>query len=154
MTTFFNIEAIAVEVWPQLGHPRKIFSGDDQFFRGIINRTIEINHEQNPFPELCVVRALVMAANLHLKVGPRLLSYLWKHGEMMSPMDFEVIQEKHYGTVQWTRSLFETAMAEVNSAVRYRVAEAIELTLPGQMTLWPEDEIYQQRIRLRTMPLA
>ena len=72
----------------------------------------------------------------------------------MSPMDFEVIQEKHYGTVQWTRSLFETAMAEVNSAVRYRVAEAIELTLPGQMTLWPEDEIYQQRIRLRTMPLA
>src|SRR5437762_3975954 len=34
-TTFFNLEAIAVDVWPHLGRTRNIYSGDDQFFDGI-----------------------------------------------------------------------------------------------------------------------
>ena len=150
-TTFFNVEAVAVEVWPKCGHPRRIFSNDDQFFRGIIERTIEINREQNPFPDLCVVRALVMAANLQWKVGPRLLSYLGKHGDTMSAVDFEAIQEKHYGKVQLRGSLFEKAMKEVHSAIQRGVTGAIELALPGQLTLWPEDDVYQQRIHLRTL---
>lgn len=150
-TTFFNIEAIAVEVWPQRGHPRRVFSTDDQFFRGIIDRTIEINQKENPFPELCVVRALVMAANLQWKVGPRLLSYLGMHGDTMSPLDFEAIQEKHYGRVQWRGSLFEKAMEEVHSAIQRRLTGAVELSLPGQLTLWPEDDVHQQRIHLRTL---
>jgi hypothetical protein len=28
-TTFFNLEAIAVEVWPRPGQPRIVYSGDD-----------------------------------------------------------------------------------------------------------------------------
>lgn len=150
-TTFFNVEAVAVEVWPKRGHARKIFSGDDQFFRGVIDRTIEINREANPFPELCVVRALVMAANLKWKVGSRLLSYLENHGHAMSPADFEAIQEKHYGKVQWPASLFKKAMEEVHSAIARKESGAVELTLPGQLTFWPENEIYQQRIHLRTL---
>jgi len=150
-TTFFNVEAVAVEIWPKRGHPRRIFSGDDQFFRGITNRTIEINREENPFPELCVVRALVMAANLQWKVGPRLLSYLGKHGDTMSPADFEAIQEKHYEKIQWSGSLFEKAMEEVHSAIQRRETDAVELTLPGQLTLWPEDDVYKQRIHVRTL---
>lgn len=150
-TTFFNVEAVAVEIWPRRGHARRIFSSDDQFFRGIINRTIEINREQNPFPELCVVRALVMSANLRWKVGPRLLSYIGKHGGKMSPFDFEVIQKQHYGKIQWSGSLFQKAMEEVHSAIQRRETDAVELTLPGQLTLWPEDNDYQQRIHLRTL---
>jgi len=150
-TTFFNVEAVAVDIWPKPGRPRRIFSDDDQFFRGITNRTIEINREANPFPELCVVRALVMAANLQWKVGPRLLSYLGKHGDTMSPADFEAIQEKHYGQIQWPGSLFKIAMEEVHSAVQRRVTDSVELTLPGQLTLWPEDDVYQQRIHLRSL---
>ena len=150
-TTFFNVEAVAVEIWPKRGHPRRIFSGDDQFFRGITTRTIEINREENPFPELCVVRALVMAANLQWKVGPRLLAYLGKHGDAMSPTDFEAIQEKHYGKIQWSVSLFEKAMKEIHSAIERKETGAVELTLPGQLTLWPEDDVYQQRINLRTL---
>lgn len=150
-TTFFNVESIAVEIWPKRGHPRRIFSGDDQFFRGVTNRIIEINREESPFPELCVVRSLVMAAHLQWKVGPRLLSYLGKHGDTMSPEDFEAIQEKHYGKIQWSGSLFEKAMAEVHSAIQRSETEAVQLTLPGQLTLWPEDDVYQQRIYLRTL---
>lgn len=150
-TTFFNVEAIAVEIWPKRGHPRRIFSGDDQFFRGITTRTIEINREKNPFPQLCVVRALVMAANLQWKVGPRLLSYLEKNGRSMTSHDFEMIQEKHYGKIQWPGSLFGKAMQEVNSAVKSRETDAVELTLPGQLTLWPEEDVYRQRIYIRTL---
>lgn len=150
-TTFFNIEAVAIEIWPRRGHARRIFSTDDQFFHGIINRTIEINREVNPFPELCVVRALVMAANLQWKVGCRLLSYLAKHGSRMSPSDFEAIQKTHYGKVQWSGSLFTEAMKEVHSAMQHKVAEAVELSLPGQLTFWPEEDVYQHRIHIRTM---
>ena len=150
-TTFLNVEAVAVEIWPQSRHPRRIFSGDDQFFRGVINRTIEINREQNPFPELCVVRALVMVANLRWKVGPRLMSYLEMHGGMMSPLDFEDIQKKHYGKIQWPGTFFEKAMIEIHLAIRRNEIGAVELTLPGQLTLWPEDDVYQQHIHLRTL---
>jgi len=153
-TTFFNVEAIAVEVWPKRGHPRKVFSSDDQFFRGVITRTIEINREENPFPELCVVRALVMAAKLRWKVGPRLLSYLGKHGELMSPATFEAIQLNHYGIVQWSGVLFEKAMDEVRSALRHNRHRAIELTLPGQLTLWPADDVYKQHIQLHTLRVS
>src|SRR4051812_48642791 len=58
-TTFFNLEAIAVDVWPQIGKARSIYSGDDQFFEGIITRTLELNRPENPFPGLCIVRSLV-----------------------------------------------------------------------------------------------
>ena len=150
-TTFFNVEAVAVEIWPKRGHARRIFSGDDQFFRGITTRTIEINREENPFPELCVVRALVMAANLRWKVGPRLLSYLGNHSAAMSPTVFEAIQEKHYGKIQWPGSFFEKAREEVYSAIQRKETEAVELTLPGQLTLWPEEDMYLQRIHLRTL---
>jgi len=95
-----------------------------------------------------------MAANLQWKVGPRLLAYLGKHGEAMSPADFETIQEKHYGKIQWPGSLFEKAMEEVHSAIRRRETGAVELTLPGQLTLWPEDDVYLQRIHLRTLRSA
>jgi hypothetical protein len=150
-TTFFNVEAVAIDIWPTPGFPRRIYSSDDQFFRGIINRTIEINNEQNPFPELCVVRALVMATNLRWKVGPRLLSYLGTHGSAMSPSDFEEIQWKHYGMVQWPAALFSNAMEEIKDAIENQAAGPTELSLPGQLTFWPESDAYRQRICFRTL---
>lgn len=97
-TTFFNLEAIAVEIWAQPGRPRKIFSGDDQFFDGILKKTLEINREENPFPSLCVTRALVMSAALEFAVGPRLAGYIACHGEHLNARDdMDELQHKHYG---------------------------------------------------------
>lgn len=146
-TTFFNIEAIAMEVWPS-GPQREVFAYDDQFFRGIIHRTIEINFEQNPFPELCVVRALVMAANLQWKIGPRLLSYLGRYGPNMSPVDFEEVQRKHYGHIQWPAVLFKRSMRVVHDALQRQEKGSVELIEPSQLTFWPENNIYRERIRL------
>ena len=151
-TTFFNVEAVAVDVWPpRRGVARRLYSGDDQFFRSIINRTIEINRESNPYPELCVVRGLVMAANLRWKVGPRLLAYLGRHGCDMSSGAFEAIQQKHYGRVQCPGVVFTDAMKAVATALANGLDEAVELPLPTQLTLWPEDDVYSQRIHLRAL---
>jgi len=152
-TTFFNIEAIAVDVWPKRGCSRQIYSCDDQFFRGVIHRTIEINCELNPFPELCVVRALVMAANLQWKVGPCLLAYLGKYGRNMSSWEFEDIQKKHYGVVQWDGALFQAAMTEIQIALQHNCMSSVRLMLPRQMTLWPEDDNYTQQITLATLSI-
>jgi len=153
-TTFFNVEAIAVEVWPKRGCKRKIFSSDDQFFRGVINRVIEVNREQNPFPELCVIRAIVMATRLQWRIGPRLLRYLAKHGDSISAQDFEDIQRKHYGGVQWRGSLLKKVMQEVHLALEQQHIGPLDLKLPGQMTFWSEDDEYSQRIWLRTLNAA
>ena len=71
-TTFFNLEAIAADVWAAPGTSRQLYSGDDAFFLGITRREIEVNNPDNPFPELCVVRTLVMAAALNWRIGSRL----------------------------------------------------------------------------------
>lgn len=99
-TTFLNLEAIAVDVWTRFGCERQIYSGDDQFFRGIIDRVVEINRPENPFPELCVVRSLIMTHDLGFRVGPKLASYIADHGPAIADDELEHIQNKHYGHVR------------------------------------------------------
>lgn len=150
-TTFFNVESIAVDVWSKKGRSRNIYSKDDQFFKGVINRTIEIINEDNPFPELCVVRSLVMASHLEWKVGPRLLRYLFNHGVQLSVVDFERIQEEHYGAVKLGGSVFKRAMEGVVDAIDREVKVAVELVLPSRLALWPEDEDHAHRLWIRSV---
>jgi len=96
-TTAFNLEAIAVEVWPKPGHARSIFAGDDQFFRGLLDEVLEINRWENPFPSLTVMRALLMAPRLDFGLGPRLCEYIADHGPGISDEEWETVQRKHYG---------------------------------------------------------
>ncbi|MFH0782587.1 MAG: hypothetical protein V2B20_11655 [Pseudomonadota bacterium] len=100
-TTFLNIEAIAIDIWPKAeGQKRTIYSDDDSFFKAIISETLEINREENPFPNLCVVRSLIMAAKTRFKLGPRLSEYIEKYGFAISPQELEEVQIKHYGKVK------------------------------------------------------
>ena len=96
-TTTFNLEAVAVEVWPYEGRRRALFSGNDQFFKGILAKTIELNREDNPFPELTVVRGVILASELGFKIGPRLASYIGDIGASMDQDVVEGIQASHYG---------------------------------------------------------
>src|SRR5205823_2395036 len=96
-TTFFNLEAIAVEVWAPPGRARRLYSGNDQFFEGLLSRTLEINREENPFPDLCVVRGLIMSADLNFRIGPGLARYIALHGRHLTPRDLDDIQQRHYG---------------------------------------------------------
>lgn len=136
-TTPFNLEAIAVEAWSCNGGPRTIFSGNNQFFEGILSKTVELNRIDNPFPELTVVRALVLASELRFKIGPRLANYIGDIGPSMSEEVVEQIQFSHYGH------------ARIASCTLHRLIEMVpqlssdgkgcELPMMGQLRLWQDD---------------
>ena len=119
-TTTFNLEAVAVEVWSHKGRPRAIFSGDDQFFEGILARTIELNRSDNPFPELTVVRALILATELRFKIGPRLSTYIGDVGASMGQDAVESIQTSHYGSVRMNSRDMCDLIATIERQTRHR----------------------------------
>jgi hypothetical protein len=139
-TTFFNLEAIAVDVWPHLGKARKIYSGDDQFFEGIITRTLELNRPKNPFPGLCIVRSLVMAASLDFAIGPRLASYLSAIAATIQGREFETIQREHYGKLRYDADTMRRWLDHVVGYHARHPGERLRLPVSRQGTLWPEEE--------------
>lgn len=73
-TTFLDIEAVTAQASTSRGKPREVYSNG--FFESLLSRCIDINLEENPFPDLCVVRALITAQRLKFAVGPRLAKYV------------------------------------------------------------------------------
>lgn len=137
-TTFFNLEAIAVDVWPQRHHPRAIYSGDDQFFKGIMERILELNREENPYPTLGVVRALLLAASLNFRLGHRLSKYIADIGTTMPELEFEELQVKHYGRVLRRGRTLKLWTYSVARNLRHHPSQPITLPSPGQLGLWPD----------------
>ena len=149
-TTPFNLEAVAVEVWTSGGRPRAIFSGDDRFFEGILARTLELNRSDNPFPELTVVRALIMASELQFKIGPRLASYIRNVAGLISKEVVERVQTGHYGHVRIeSRRLYELARLVTRES---SFGNGCELPTMGQLHLWPKRvDASSSRVHVRVL---
>lgn len=139
-TTFFNLEAIAVEVWPTPGASRVIFSGDDQFFEGVVSRTLEINREENPFPALCVIRALVLAAGMDMAIGPKLADYLARHSCHVTDDELGTVQLKHYGSIRVAPETARSWLTHLRTAVGRLQGSRLQLPIWKQRTLWSDDE--------------
>ena len=133
-TTVFNIEAIAVEAWSKGGRPRTIFSGDDQFFEGILSKTIELNRPNTTFPELTVVRAVVMAVELGFRIGPQLSNYIAAVGPALTEEALGQIQCNHYGHAR----IDSTRVRQLIEFISGRSLESNGVDLPrmGQLHLW------------------
>ena len=138
-TTFFNLEAIAVDLWAEPGRKRTVYSGDDRFFDGLIDETIEINREENPFPALCVVRSLVFASTTGFSLGPHLAHYLSVHRESVSDSELEDIQHLHYGSIRIGREKIRRLLDHVAAAHDREPQNRIKLSGPRQLMFW-EDE--------------
>lgn len=139
-TTAFNLEAIAVEVWPEKkGLPRVVFSGDDQFFEGIADRLLELNREQNPFPELTVVRALLLAQALEFDVGTRLASFIAKIGPKISSSDLTLLQVKHYGGVRQEADVLQQLVEHVDGSLQRDPAARVRIPVIKQLNLFEEE---------------
>lgn len=135
-TTTFNLEAIAVEAWPTGSRSRELFSGEDQFFEGILSRTLELNRDDSPFPELTVVRGLVMASELRFKIGPRFARYVRQAGGSLTEERLDHIQVSHYGHARLDS---RTLKSLIISVVREPSEGAVTLPVLGQLDLWPDD---------------
>ena len=147
-TTFFNLEAIAVDVWPKAGRTRRVYSGDDRFFRGVLDRTLELNRRDNPFPELCVVRALVLASSLDYELGPKLAQFVADIGLGLESSALEQIQRDHYGELRLAGATLRQYIEHIIDAVDCCPEHNLQLPLERQAVLWPEERGRPSRIRL------
>lgn len=138
-TTFFNLEAIAVDVWAPPGRSRTIYSGDDQFFQGIISQTLEINREENPFPALCVVRSIVMAYSTGFAIGPRLARYLTRTNASISDSELMDAQRNHYGRIRCDVPTMRRWLEHIEESHSRDSRSTIALPQPRQLMLWPEE---------------
>lgn len=108
---FLNIEAIAIEV-SSVKHSRRrvVESG---FTEAVQSATLEINFEQNPFPEICILRAFRSCIALNLSLGRRFTRYVrrqrWDLDRLAEAQDW------HYGNRIFSR-LHLTSILEIISA--------------------------------------
>jgi hypothetical protein len=96
-TPFLNLDSIAVELFPR-GDSRQIY--ERGFFEGLADQILDINFEPNPFPDVCAVRALIMAAKLRFGMTRRLARFISGRFEEVGPKGFEAAQLSHYGKLR------------------------------------------------------
>lgn len=97
-TTFLNIDSCATELMQPEGRERTIF--EKGFFNGIANRVLDVNYEPNPYPHVCVARALVLAAQLEFTITRPLAKFIldqWAAGGVNALVEAQL---SHYGTVR------------------------------------------------------
>ncbi|MGH2377658.1 MAG: hypothetical protein ACRDGT_04215 [Candidatus Limnocylindria bacterium] len=150
-TTPFNLEAIAVDAWVAPGRPRRIYAGDDQFFRGLLSRTIELNYPRNPYPALTAIRAIVLGAETHFSVGPALAKFVAQVGAELEPAEIEDVQRQHYGYVRLSGGTVRMLI----DLVAQRADSRLAFEFPSiQPSLWPDDALPRLRIHWSKKPRA
>jgi hypothetical protein len=149
-TTTFNLEAIAVEAWSRDGRPRSVFSGNDQFFEGLLSRTLELNRSDSPFPELTVVRAVIMASELRFRIGPRLAEYITEVGPNLSEEAITQIQAHHYGQPRISSCTLKQLIELISGRSLAQVP--IDLPFTGQLHLWDSERELVPRSTTHCLP--
>lgn len=134
-TTFLNVEAVVIDLTNHRRMGRQIYSSG--FFEAIRGRALDINLEENPFPELCAIRALVTASKLRYGLSKRLASYV-AHHVGTAPLEYSVaVQLSHYGRARldaetlhaWLKIIRE----QMNTQAVIRVPRE-----PTQLPLWKD----------------
>ncbi len=132
---FLNLDTAVVEIQALRGRPRQVF--ENGFVEGINERTIEINFEPNPYPEICMVRALIMAAKLGFTIGPRLFDFVLRRAESTPISVLMDAQRSHYGSdrceaetlLNWLKTLEQQASDGFTTG-------NITMKIPDQLALW------------------
>ena len=123
-TTFLDIEAIVAEL-PLSTHSRdRIYSRG--FFHSLTTRTIEINYEENPYPEFCLARSLDLASRLGFSIGPRLSRFA---SEWFARLKDEQLADAHratHGTANCPDCLFQSWRRAIRESVPDRPVPALK----------------------------
>jgi hypothetical protein len=97
-TTFLNIDSCAVELVTPAGKQRACF--EKGFFASIANRVLDLNYAPNPYPYVCVARALIMAARLDFTITRPLTEFILTHTAAGGVGSLIAAQQSHYGMVR------------------------------------------------------
>ena len=135
-TTFLNIDSCATQLMQTQGKQREFF--EKGFFQGIANRMLDVNYAPNPYPYVCVTRALVLAAQLDFTISRSLAAFILKHMAGGGLDDLIDAQRSHYGVVRSEAGELESWLREIRrqfdagqNFVRMEVSRARRLQLWG-----------------------
>jgi hypothetical protein len=105
-TPFLNLDSVAAE-WV-IKHQRWSIH-ENGFCEGASTRTLDINHEPNPKPLLCAIRAIALARRYELRLSSRLAKYVTSRISSSSDSEMKNVQLAHFGkTVLSTFFLMQT----------------------------------------------
>jgi hypothetical protein len=135
-TPFLNLDAVAIELYPRANQPRAIY--ERGFYQGISTRVIDINYEPNPSPDVCIARALIMAAKLQFALSRRLAHFIcsWTSRQQDALAALGHAQLTHYGQMRcsadelhsWLSSIQQQVSAG-SDRIEIRVSHARQLGL-------------------------
>jgi len=135
-TPFLNVDSIAIDVFPENGRRKVIECG---FFRAMSSRCLDINYEPNPFPLVCIVRSLIMAAKLDFALSPRLASYIAGYKRWGNLDELICAQVSHYGQVRCSEEDLRRWIGEINAQLHIGADSiAIRIDQSRQAALWAD----------------
>jgi hypothetical protein len=131
-TTFLNIEGITIDLKAQK-KPRRVHSSG--FFEAVRNEVLDINLEENPFPELALIRTLITASKLHYSLSTRLAKYVLHYADRTPFEELTSIQLSHYGHVKCGTDSIHSWISTIKCQVGTGAAISGPERAPFQMTL-------------------
>lgn len=96
-TVFLNIDSIIIELAPPEGAKRRVYQAG--FYRSIRDKCLDICLHENPFPELCAIRALRMAQVMQFNLTRKLSHYIVDVISTSDLISLNEVQLNHYGRV-------------------------------------------------------
>jgi hypothetical protein len=132
-TTFLNVEAVTIDLAVR-HRTRTVYA--QGFFEAVRSRTLDINLEENPFPELAAIRALITASMLQYDLSRRLARYVI-HYTNRTPLEQLVqIQFSHYGMVKYDRNVLHAWSVAIKDQIGTEPVIRVPLAEPVQQHLW------------------
>jgi hypothetical protein len=131
---FLNLDTAAVEIKSHHSRHRKVF--ENGFIDGVNHQTVELNFAPNPYPDLCVVRAILTAAKLQFGIGPKLLQFIVDHVRKTDIDKLMSIQQSHYGTLRCTAKQLSFWIDTLRAASIGGESPRLLITPDQQLKLW------------------
>ncbi len=132
-TTFLTTEAIVVELSSTSGKPRAVY--EHGFFESIVNRTVELNLEVNPYQALNIIRAFVAARRLKFQIGPKLVGHIARQMRSISIEELFEEQMCHYHRPLFSLEELSIGVKQIKDAARWRQRCALMLPMFVQLDL-------------------
>jgi hypothetical protein len=134
-TTFLNIDSCAIELQQPAGRQREFFAKG--FFEGIANRVMDVNYAPNPYPYVCVARALVLAARLNFTITRPLAEFILNHSAAGGIEALIEAQQSHYGMVRCDAREFGVWLHQIRRQFDSgQLAIGIEVSRARHLELW------------------
>jgi|ERR1019366_1741183 hypothetical protein len=137
-TTFLNVEAVVIDLTNRRRIGRQIYSSG--FFEAIRARILDINLEENPFPELSAIRTLVTASTLKYGMTKRLARYVVHH-VTNAPLEYSVdVQLSHYGRARLDTDTIHAWLKIIRGQINTQSVIRVPLE-PAQLPLWKDQPV-------------